>query len=133
MKELSNYINEKLDINKVNLNGTFPINEENIAEMADFLKGAGFDDVNIDGSNIVKKFNSEKKKCFHLNVQENLIELVFCDTENEKISDNNPIYAIRKLNINDLIRYIIYNGVNNPKSIEKEEFLKMINKKFHWK
>lgn len=133
MRELSSYINEKLDINKVNLISTFPINEENIAEMANFLKEAGFDDINVDGSNIVKKFNSERKKCFYLNIQENLIELVFCDTENEKISDSNPIYAIRKLNINDLIRYIIYNGVNNPKCIEKEEFLKIINKKFHWK
>lgn len=123
-------IYEKLKLDAVAL-VEFPINEENIAELADFLKGAGFDDVDVDGSNVVEKFNSERKKCFHLNVQKNLIELVFCDTKNEKISDSNPIYGIRKLWSNDL-RYMTYNPPNYPKNIKKEEFLKMINKKFRW-
>ena len=132
MRELSNYITEKLDINNVNLAPKrFPINGD-MNTIVDFLRDDGFKEIPYEEGDVWRhvheKFNKNKrKKVFeywpHVEV------LRFADMSKD-ISEENPIFGI-----NSEGWYWIEPKLHNSYSIKlkKEEFLNLLENIFGWK
>lgn len=131
MKHIIDII-EKLNINKVNLAPKrFPIDRD-MNTIVDFLRDDGFKEIPYEKGDVWRhvheKFNKNKrKKVFeywsHLEV------LRFADMSKD-ISEDNPIFGINS----DGWYWIepkLYNSYNIK--LNKEEFLKAINKVFGWK
>lgn len=131
MKELTKYITEKLDINKVNLDDRdFPI-DGTLDDMIEFLKSQGF--IEIPDTSIKSKLysvmNKKKGKVF-ANAKDWFIR--FADTSKHYIDKEHPVYAI----FYDERYYIEW--INSIKKddyslIPKEEFLKLLNTRFRWR
>ena len=131
MKELSTYITEKLDINKVALNDiNFPI-DSSIEDICEYLKSQGFIEIPDTGikSELYSVMNKKKGKVF-VKVKDWFIR--FADTSNHDIDKNHPVYAI----FYDKRYYIEWiNSINKDdfSLVPKEEFLKLLNDKFRWR
>ena len=119
MKELTAYITEKLDIDKINLNDKFPLggNEKEVTEFLldngfEKFEGVMFDDVKMRGFTILKN---------------NWVE--FADTSQEKITDNNPIFDY------DLKKKILlaYGLLDQNIGRNTKESMELLNKRFGWK
>lgn len=128
MKKLSNYINEKLDINNVNLRRIdFPL-DKSVEEVANFLIINGFQEIehSVLSGGLEKKFNNANGKAF-IRQEETTGRpwIRFADTSNEKISTKNPMFFYSP-------RGKEY-GKDYPMSytqITNKEFLNEITKKF---
>lgn len=122
MKELTTYIAEKLDINKVNLN-MFPI-DGTLEEIISFILANGF--VQYKGkiyTQIIKKFNELGSKCC---VIENDI-IWWADTSKDEISEDNPIFLFD----DDGHEFCcIVDDSPTAKELSREDFLKRVNKRF---
>lgn len=128
MKTLKDSILEKLDINKVNLNGDFPINGR-LDDMIEFLENAGFKKVLSYGSwnQTFENFKNRKVKCFAVDGSEPVtIEII--DRSNSKFK--NKLFYI-KLHSDD--KYNVFDDITTAKSgwdcraVSKEEFLKELS------
>jgi hypothetical protein len=108
MKELSNYINEKLDINKVNLNNIkFPINGTS-SEIIEFLEKNGFEKILIHSL----KLMNQLKAPFYWHGGD---DLYIGNTSNEQIHfETNPL--LHMTFSNKKTRY----GLDGPQSEENE-------------
>lgn len=134
MKELSNYITEKLDINKVSLEEErFPI-EEDINSILKFLKYHNFKEVKYSPElyyrvDQIDKMNYAKAKCFYYDKKDK--ELLIADTRQNKISNQNPMYVMGGLSNPDR-DYWGYWKVNDDIAsnwpYSAEEFLEKIEK-----
>lgn len=128
MKELSNYIYEKLDINKVKLNDKFPT-DRTLNDIIEFLKEEGFKQVEYDYVKTV--FNRANTKCFMIDDA----SIRFADTSKEDISKDNPVFYIGFYN--KIVDYSVFycdNGlITDIVENDKKEFLIELNKRFGWK
>lgn len=104
MRELSNYITEKLDINNVNLNSNgFPF-KGTLNEMVEFLKQYGFEDLSdrIKREDLrcfyVESFEMKHKRGYTIIPRGRKVDqpmhLVFADTSKKEISKNNELFCI---------------------------------------
>lgn len=98
MRELSNYITEKLDINKVNLFDKFPIDKP-IKLIAKYLESNKFEKIvdNDDKFNSFDDFceelNKMHYKAFIINTKNDWIR--FADTSMEEVGERNPMFVIK--------------------------------------
>ena len=131
MKELSNYIIEKLDINKVKLYDKFPI-DGSFEDIDTFLKANNFKYTNFWSNNVFDAINKESDKVFYGQKEtDDCFRFLIADTSKAKISDSNPLFIIRHKYGDDEICY--FYGDNLYTRYSKKDFLKALNKKFHWK
>lgn len=105
MRELTTYINEKLDINKVNIKNKnfgkkFPI-DGGMDEIKRYLLKNGFKEVNDRGNfdTYVGNLNSMATKVFSVGLR----QLRFADTTYDTINEENPIFAININSSTDVI------------------------------
>lgn len=133
MKELSNYIYEKLDINKVSLDDRFPINGtlDDIIEFLEEQGYFGFSWLSETPGGWSKAFNYYKRKSFFSKPEDRwgYAYLKFADTTNKNIGKENPMYEIR-FEGNNKIFGTMYGRRSIP--VSKEEFLQRLNKQFKW-
>lgn len=136
MKELINYINEKLDINKVSLKTeSFPI-EENTSNIIKFLKYCKFKEIDYSQKlfyrvYLIDVMNSTKAKCFYYDKRDG--ELAIADTQQNEISNQNPMYLISGLSKPYQARdyfgyYKVDKDIADYDSYYVDEFLKKIEK-----
>lgn len=136
MRELTTYINEKLDINNVNLD-EFPA-DGTIDEVVKFLKHNDFK-VELDYDDAMKKYHSVFKA--FCNEQGNRVFmqhpdgawLRFAYVDGTPILYQNPIYDFipgKFKNVYEKEFYDLYTGYYNSESISKSEFLRELNKHF---
>lgn len=137
MRELSNYIIEKLDINKVKLN-EFPISGPP-EQVEQFLKASGFHEITtgrvlFSFLEISKLFNDtlmtgKGDKVFYTRVDDDFYAIYFGDTTKGSISKKNPIYSMAFEGDSDIIyrkiALLCY-------EMQKDEFLREINKNFNF-
>ncbi len=133
MKELTRYISEKLDINKINLD-SFPI-DGTLDDIIKFLENQGyfgFSWLSETPSGWSKAFNYYKRKSFFSKPEDiwGIAYLKFADTTNKNIGKENSIYEIRFDDDNKIFG-TMYNRQSIP--ISKEEFLERLNKQFNLK
>lgn len=127
MRELSNYINEKLDINKVRLNNSapFPIDGK-VEEVEQFLIANGFSEVEERGDFdfYVEKLNSMKTKVYSKEGE----DIRFADTSYDTISKDNPIFVIDTWTLN------MFTEVDNwwQNRLKPKEFCKKLEEKFEF-
>jgi len=128
MKELTSYITEKLDINKVNLRDMdFPI-DGSITDMAEFLKNYKFEEV-LDSydyesvNDIFPILNNCKNKCYMTDI-DTYHWIRICDTSRGKISKSNPCIFISYETKN----YDLECPHSIDNHISKEECLKYLKK-----
>jgi hypothetical protein len=132
LKELTDYITEKLDINKVKLNDKFPI-DGSFGDIIKFLESHGFIEVpNDNKSKLYPEMNKKKGKVFAKCTGYNSGYIRFVDTSNHNIDKDHPVYSIFG-NEKYYIEWDINNKFFDYTDVTKEEFLKLLNKKFHWK
>lgn len=139
MKELTSYITEKLDINKVNLHDSgFPF-KGTVGEMVDFLKQYGFEDLSKKikrehlRSFYVEDFEDEHKRGYTIipkgRMADQPMHLIFADMTNGGISKNNELFCIDISSDNkkpfNIQRHWGY-GTNNSKSIYDDNELQNI-------
>ncbi len=125
MKELSNYINEKLDINKVNLD-EFP-SDKDIDTMVNFLKSYNFTEIDYCYDDFVDIFNKRNIKGFIVDIDKGLEDynLWFGNTTINNIGKQNPFFHINIDNSRIRIYYTIGKDYN---LCSENNFLKMIKK-----
>ena len=89
MKELSNYINEKLDINNVRIAKKFPI-KGSIKDVIEFLQDNGFTEMEHfrHPSRTKIDFDDRRAKTYLRSGEDSLY---FADTSKKRISKENPI------------------------------------------
>lgn len=129
MKELTSYITEKLDINKVALNSDFPI-KGTINDVIVFLEKCGFKNLGIrppTAEQIFQEFEESTGKVFMYDTDANWIR--FADNKDGKISKKNPIYTIF-FNQDIYTTQTSAYGYGYTKRDSKEVFGKLLNKRF---
>ena len=136
MKELATYINEKLDIGNVNLK-EFPITGP-FEEVKQFLTASGFREMTtgrvlFSFLEITKLFNNtltfgKGDRVFYTRTDDDLHIIYFGDTTKGSISKKNPLYSIKFEGDDNIVyqKIVSYLG----EEIEKDEFLREINKHF---
>lgn len=134
MKELTNYINEKLKVDDAIPDIKFPV-DGSLEDIVEFLKEQGFKDVDKRGTKDLI-FNSEKFRCFtYLKGLDGGEILWFADTSKGRISKDNPIFLIKSLS--NMHVFVVYYTVSakmiyKTESDNKETFLEELNKCFGW-
>lgn len=127
MKELINYINEKLDINKVSLpSKEFPM-DGNMDEIVDFLADHDFAQIKYHRTEFYyqykKDFNNLRTKCFMVQSRKKgeITDIVFFgDTSKEDISKDNKLFMITFEPGN--IQYEYYDDGKASRYIDKKDF-----------
>lgn len=127
MKELTNYINEKLDINKVNLpSKEFPMDGD-MDEVVDFLADHDFIQIKYHRTEFYyqykKDFNNLRTKCFMVQSRKmgEITDIVFFgDTSKEDISKDNKLFMITFEPGN--IQYEYYDDGRASRDIDKKDF-----------
>ena len=124
MKELTTYINEKLDLDKVNVMGDFPI-EGTIDEMGEFLNKNRFKKIEkYEPGFAFSQVSSQDTRCYLISDSHSWIK--FGDMS-KHISKKNPIFCVVKEHYED--RCFIEYGPNDYDYYDnKREFLELINK-----
>ena len=133
MKELSNYINEKLDLNKVNLNPQrFDISRD-FQKNIKFLKDNSFKKIEnnfVDWKSVFDKMNEESAKVYAFSpsdTTDTYDSLKFANTSEMNISNNNPLFHILYNTESKRFEYqICYNSKEYDK-VSKKVFLEKIN------
>jgi len=137
MKELSNYINEKLDLDKMNLNDKFPLHG-NTKEVIEFLKDNGFKELD---DNKIKDFGeyfhemnkmSAKVYAFTPDDGDSIDSIKFADTTKTEIGNNNPLFHIIYNTESKRFNYQICYKYMNYQYVYKNIFLKNIKQCFGW-
>lgn len=132
MKELSNYITEKLDINKVNLAPSeFPI-KDSIESIASYLESLKFKRIkmkkdSIEFNDYANAFYKQHGKSFIINTKNNWIR--FANTSVEKIGKNNPIFVIKGNSFPRTLAIETYIFWENY--LSEEDFLEKIEETFN--
>lgn len=127
MKELTNYINEKLDINKVNLpSKEFPMDGD-MDEVVDFLADHDFIQIKYHRTEFYyqykKDFNNLRTKCFMVQSRKmgEIANIVFFgDTSKEDISRDNKLFMI--IFEPDNTQYKYYDDGRESRYIGKKDF-----------
>lgn len=134
MRELTKYITEKLDINKVNLvPNKFPINGT-LEEIEKFLEAndfENFDDYDLDMqyfSEYVDFVNTEGKKLFLISTAGKFVR--FIDTSQKDLGKDNPMFCIKTSAANP---FTIEIDEFYQRYLNKNDFLKALNKQFGWR
>lgn len=130
MKELTDYIIEKLDISNVNLNSEFPI-DASFNEMIDFLKSYGFEELkslNTGWYGVILVFNKHNKGKYYMFTTSGADSLKFADMSQGEISNNTPLYHIRKTPGKAREFLLSYKNGDMVKHISKEDFISLIYK-----
>ena len=128
MKELTDYITEKLDINRVNLNDEFPINCS-IKDICEYLRHLGFIEIPNDGKlKLFLAMNDVKDKVFATSIGVTSEFVRFADTSKHDIDEKHPSYAI----FADGRHYKEWIGNTGAEYvlISKEKLLEMVKKQF---
>ena len=128
MKELSNYINEKLDINKVNLNSDFPV-DGSFDDILAFLVKNKYIKLtdNRNYRNIFSAFDITAKKSFVSEYyKDNNWNIWFGDTSKGLLSKDNPLFLIQ--NDSKSGRNFYYSPDNLTVSRSKEDFMMTLKK-----
>lgn len=134
MKELTNYINEKLDINKVNLAPErFKISKD-FQKTIKFLKDNSFkelDDNKIeDWGDYFIEMNKKSAKIYAFSPNDNTDandSLKFADTTKTEIGYNNPLFHILYDTEYENFEYQICYNSDEYKEVSKKVFLEKIN------
>lgn len=135
MKELTNYINEKLDINKVSLpSKEFPMDAD-MDEVVDFLADHDFIQIKYHRTEFYyqykKDFNNLRTKCFMVQSRKmgEITDIVFFgDTSREDISKDNKLFMITFEPGN--IQYEYYDDGRASRYIDKKDFEAEMTKLF---
>ena len=130
MKELSNYINEKLDINTVALDRDFPINKS-VSGICDYLRKIGFKQMPISedsfytpGTSLEHMIEYSNERIF-LTYKDNVREWVKFGDLSKPVTKENPIFFIN--NVPKYYLEFLDNGDEDSKKIDdKKKFTKMI-------
>jgi hypothetical protein len=130
LKELSNYINEKLDINKVNLTSDFPIDKP-ISKICDYLSKIGFkqmpfseDSFYAPGTSLEHMIEYSNEKIF-LTYKDNVREWVRFGDLSKPVTKENPVFFIN--NVPKYYLEFLDNGEEDDKKIDdKKKFTKLI-------
>jgi len=136
MKNLVDVL-EKLKVDDISLN-EFPANGT-LDDIIEFLKNSNFiiiEEANpLADSTVRKLINTEHKKiCFIYKFMSHFI-LRFADTSKKEISTENPIFILVKDNnrYKNIYTYRIFTQYDDGhKDLDKEEWTKLINKRFGW-
>lgn len=137
MRELTTYINEKLDLNKVNLHDKFPIDEDS-KKVIEFLKAQGFKELDDNKIHYWSKYFIEmdkmSAKVYSLTPadDDNVDSLKFANTTKARISDNNPLFLIMHDLTTKEFKYQLYYTDWKYEDVSKEIFLKNIKQYFGW-
>lgn len=140
MKELSNYINEKLDINKVNLNDKFPI-DGSLEEIKTYLLSKKFSMLSgyvNTWSDVLNEFEKVKGNCWMCNDNNGSIDddgitwSIKIGNSNKIFSKNNPLFIFNKGSQQRKDDYIIWTEDSTKKILflDKEKWLNLLNKRF---
>lgn len=125
MKELTVYITEKLDINKVNLND-FPIDGSFDDILAFLIKNKYIEFRGIH-RNMFSAFNIASKKAFVSDYYKDTNwNIWFGDTSKGLLSEDNPLFLIQTEPNSERKFYYSPDNLTNPRT--KEDFLKALNK-----
>lgn len=129
MKELSNYITEKLDINKVNIDKhlEFPADSEP-SKVFEWLEKYGFEFFFMNDDSIDTQFDNKKILGYTANSSGSSIYFWFADTSKKKISKDNPVFSC-KIDGQDNDYYLFWRKKYNH--VQKEEFIEKLNKTFN--
>lgn len=126
MKELTTYITEKLDINKVNLNSDFPIDSSFDDIVAFLVKNKYIKITSIDRY-MFSAFNIASKKAFFSEYyKDSDWNIWFGDTSKGLLNKDNPLFLIQKEPNSERKFYYSPDNLTNPRT--KEDFMKALKK-----
>ena len=138
MKELSNYINEKLDINKINLHDKFPIGKGS-QETIEFLKDNRFEEIDdsiiddwCDYFDVMNKKSTKVYAFSPATKSDNLDSLKFADTSKAKIGEENPIFHIMHDLKTKKFRYQLCYDYMKWDDVSKKIFSEKLAQHFKW-
>ncbi len=126
MKELSDYIIEKLSIDDIKTNNSI---DDYILKVANLLKKDGFTRIpyeNVVADDYIEIFNKKKDRCYTFNKY----NILFADTTKYKISPNHMFHIEKDIN---KYKYNIYSSRGFISSISNIKFFfDMVDKNFDW-
>lgn len=124
MYSLVGYISERLNPRHLGT-AKFPI-DGTINDMVKFLKYNGFKEIKNDQSKSAdEQFDEELMK--GIITDDDPDRIWFADTSEEKISDDNPIFLIRRKNN---ITVYHYSDGHFDRKYDKQEFIEKLNNRF---
>lgn len=129
MKELSNYITEKLKVNDIKINEEFPI-DGTAEEMVDWLRYNKFVEDKFKYNKITNQvinYNLRKRKMFSINSTGGRTYVTLANTTNNHVWDTNPMIVI--IISKTYIKYkLILSSLGDSELISAEDCLDWLKK-----
>lgn len=132
MRNLYDYIYEKLSLDNISLDNTFDFPIDGTSEeMIDWLENEGFYSIYYSGIS-KKTFDRRKGRTVYVSLKKDndSNSIYFADTSKNPVSKNNPIFNVNYYYSFDEPSFRLYFNDDDNIKLNKDEWLKAANKIF---